>query len=419
MGSEAPSFRANPRALNKGASGKFVANVSPLRKFGPKRSSKYAKSVARLAVFAYILGFGIDLNVNALLILLACCSVTAVWLSAGEDTHPHRSPIFYLVALFVAVAGLSIVLSEDVARSLRLSAPLFPAVLLFFLIHEYFDDARDLRDLYVCFTIVALGLASVLLWTALTAPEWDRRSWMSEAGSPILIVANDITFLAIVAPFALGVVYQKPHSTVGTVAALALALSFCAGALYDSRGATLTFIAGTACTAAVLRFRSYLVALLLAFAVLISVAFLFESPLLSKFSHIANDGRLSHWATAWSLFLEAPLLGHGLHTYIDTSLHPQGVAWAHSLYFQTLAEQGVVGLLALLLLLSYGTVAAWKSARSPVSEQRILAAGAFGALAGFCLASLVELTLLREWVVLAMFVLLGVVARVKSAKTGG
>jgi hypothetical protein len=122
MGSEAPSFRAIARTLNRGPSRQPVTD-SPLRKFGPKRTEISANLVARFAVFAYIVGFAIDLSVNALLILLACCSVAAVWLSAGEDARPHRSPIVYLIAFFIAVAGLSIVLSEDVARSLRLSAP--------------------------------------------------------------------------------------------------------------------------------------------------------------------------------------------------------------------------------------------------------------------------------------------------------
>jgi O-antigen ligase len=114
------------------------------------------------------------------------------------------------------------------------------------------------------------------------------------------------------------------------------------------------------------------------------------------------------------MFMDAPLLGHGLHTFVDDSKIP----WAHSLYLQILAEQGIVGLLALLLLLSYATAAAWNAARSPVRDQRILAAGALGALAGFCLASVFELALLREWVVLVMFVVLAVVARIPSATVG-
>jgi O-antigen ligase len=161
--------------------------------------------------------------------------------------------------------------------------------------------------------------------------------------------------------------------------------------------------------------KRYLLALPGALAALLLTAFLFDLPLLSKFAHIANDGRLYHWATAWALFVEAPLLGHGLHTFFDTSVHPQGIAWAHNLYLQTLAEQGILGLLALVLLLSSAAVAAWNAQRSPIRDQHTLAAGALGALVGFCAASVVELTLLPEWVVLVMFVVLAVVARIPSA----
>ena len=118
------------------------------------------------------------------------------------------------------------------------------------------------------------------------------------------------------------------------------------------------------------------------------------------------SGRLDGWTAAWAMFLDAPLVGQGLHTFHDFA-NP----WAHNLYLQTLAEQGLIGLLALVLLLSCATLAAWRAARSPIREQRILAAGALGALVGFCAASVVELTLLREWVVLVMFVVLAVVAQ--------
>ena len=40
----------------------------------------------------------------------------------------------------------------------------------------------------------------------------------------------------------------------------------------------------------------------------------------------------------------------------------------------------------------------------------MLGAGAFGALGGFCLAGVFELSLLRLWVVLLLFTLLGVIA---------
>ena len=143
--------------------------------------------------------------------------------------------------------------------------------------------------------------------------------------------------------------------------------------------------------------------------------YLLDLPLSAKFSETGLDadagsqGRLRLWTFAWAMFMDAPLLGQGLHTFAD-----ERIPWAHSLYLQSLAEQGIVGLLALLLLLSYATLAAWKAARSPIRAQRTLAAAALGVLVGFCLASLFELTLLREWVVTALFIQMAVVARVSS-----
>jgi O-antigen ligase len=418
MGSGAPTLQTVDRILDKGPSGRLATFLFSLKRDLPKRAADYAKPVARLAVFVYLLGFAIDLNINVLLIWLACCSIAAVWLGSGERRHPPRSRVVWLVALFLLVAALSILLSEDVARSLRLSAPLIPAALLFFLIYEYFDDARDLRHLYACLTITALGLAVALLWTALRAPGVPPNSWVRELGSPILIVPNDVTFLAVIAPFALALAYHEPRSAVGRLALLSLALSLCAAAVYVSRTATLALLASTICTAAALGSRRLLGALLVGLVMVLTAGYLLDLPLSAKFSETGLDadagsqGRLRLWTFAWAMFMDAPLLGQGLHTFAD-----ERIPWAHSLYLQSLAEQGIVGLLALLLLLSYATLAAWKAARSPVRDQRILAAGALGALAGFCLASVFELALLREWVAIAMFVLLAVVARVPSLAT--
>lgn len=414
MGFDASSLATADEALSKGVSREVVAFATLLTKRIPRRAPDYAKPLARFAVFAYLLGFAIDLNINVLLLLLAGGSIAAVWLNSGKAARPPRSPIVHLVALFLLVAALSILLSEDIGRSLRLSAPLVPAILLFFLIHEYFDDASDLRHLYACLTLVALGLAIALLSTAMTAGEWYPAGWIAALGSPILIVPNDTTFLAIIAPLALALVYHQPRSRTGAAASLVLTLMACTVAVYGSRGATLTFLVGTACTAAALSLKRYLLAIAGIFAVVAVFAYLFDLPLLSKFSQILSDGRLSHWASAWMLFLEAPLLGHGLHTFIDTSLHPQGVTWVHNLYLQTLAEQGIVGLLTLGLVLTYALVMTWKSLRTRARDQRALGAGAFGALVGFCVASVFELALLREWVTIALFVLLAVVARVPS-----
>jgi hypothetical protein len=179
--------------------------VSPARERASTDSlrARHARLIAQAGVYAYIMGFAASMNVNALLLLLAGCSIAAAWLSAGEEVRLTRSPIVYFVVLFLTVAGLTIVHSENVSRSFRLSAPMVPAVLLFFLIHQYFRYANDLRNLYVCLTLVALGLATALLWPVVTSHDWNRGLWLAAVGSPILLVPNDLTLLAVIGPLTL------------------------------------------------------------------------------------------------------------------------------------------------------------------------------------------------------------------------
>jgi O-antigen ligase len=153
-------------------------------------------------------------------------------------------------------------------------------------------------------------------------------------------------------------------------------------------------------------------------------------PLLGKFGRIW-DGRVSLWFAAWFMFLQAPLCGHGPHTfvlfyrpYIDhlglpswLPVDPPTTRWPHNLYLEVLAEQGIVGLTALGFLLVSGIFLAWNSQRAASSDARIFGAAALAGLIGFCLAAVFELTFLRLWVVIVLFALLGVIAQMASAQT--
>ena len=99
--------------------------------------------------------------------------------------------------------------------------------------------------------------------------------------------------------------------------------------------------------------------------------------------------RFDSWGVAWTMWRSAPWIGTGPHTFVDHSwrLRPQETAfipWAHSLYLELLAEQGLLGLG---VCLSLG-VLAWRQASPPLRA----------ALTACAVMGVMDLTLLKPWV---------------------
>jgi O-antigen ligase len=139
----------------------------------------------------------------------------------------------------------------------------------------------------------------------------------------------------------------------------------------------------------------------------------FPGPaLLSKFLEEGLHGREINWANAWALFLDAPLVGQGPHTYRHFHRKP----WPYNLYLEVLAEQGLFGFAALMGMLVCGLIGGWRLRRAPTEDGRLMGAGALAGLIGLCSAGMVELTLLREWVVTMLFMLLGVIGHLVSTQ---
>jgi O-antigen ligase len=134
-------------------------------------------------------------------------------------------------------------------------------------------------------------------------------------------------------------------------------------------------------------------------------------------------GRLGLWASAWAMFMDAKLLGHGaqsfgrLHRAYLPDWSPRfperRVLWAHSLFLETLAEQGVIGLIALSILLLHpvptSCLVVMKSGRGPRLSLNIVLG--LAGLAGFCVAAALELTFIRRWIPIVMFAVIGFAAK--------
>ncbi len=397
--------------------------VSAVLQYGP---------FAKIGVCGYLLAIVTPVGGNAALVVLSVFGSLAV-AAAGLRRQVARWPLLIPLVGFLACTGLSAMASEDVGRSVRLSAPLLPAFLLFVLISRGFRDLRDVRALYVAECVAALGLATLVIAVAWTNPGASASTWVAKTDSPIVIVPNDVTVLAVIAPLSLVLLYRDPRRLVRITAGLSIALSVGVVLLVRSRVAALTMIGSLACAAALLRPRLGLVwgagSVLLA----LGVDGLLGFPLVAKFSHVL-DTRIAFWLVASAMFNDAPLLGRGprtfgvfYHAYLRTLKIPDWlpidhgvVPWAHNLYLEALAEQGVVGLAALGLVLWVGLRLAWKArAAGSGEEARVLGVGALAGLLGFCVAGLFELTLLRLWVVTVLFVFLGAVARLSTVETDG
>jgi O-antigen ligase len=265
---------------------------------------------------------------------------------------------------------------------------------------------------------------------------WDtaagHEALVQEVGSPILLLPNDVTFLAVIAPLSLVLLVGKPWSLTGVLAVLSLLASACIVVILRSRTAMLTMIVSMACTSALIQLRRRLTLRLACGLTSLFLALLvdwfFAFPLLSKFIHQwYGSGRIALWLATWAMFLDAPWLGHEPHTFVlryqawlsDLGLPISSVTipWAHNLYLELLAEQGIIGFTVFGVLLAHRLSRAWRTQRAASTEARLLGAGVFGGLIGLCGAAADELTLLREWVVVMLLMFLGISAHLTSSRS--
>lgn len=110
-----------------------------------------------------------------------------------------------------------------------------------------------------------------------------------------------------------------------------------------------------------------------------------DARLSGRVFSLSSDGRLDLWRAAWHQFESAPLLGGGAGSYEQWWRQHRPISLevrdAHSLYLETLAELGVVGVLLLALMLALPLVAA-RSRRAPLVPAALGAYVAFLVHAG-------------------------------------
>ncbi len=81
--------------------------------------------LAPLGVCAYVFGMAVPFNWDIPLMVLAVTGVLA-FLVQRRDGATYATPLLFPVLVFLIATGVSLLPSEDIGRSLRLSTPLLP-----------------------------------------------------------------------------------------------------------------------------------------------------------------------------------------------------------------------------------------------------------------------------------------------------
>jgi len=374
-----------------------------------------------LGVFVYILSMSMPAWLNVALIFASLSGITVAVL--GDcNRFSLKLPLVLPVVIFILLGFLSILMSIDLKTSLAPTLTLIPAILIYFLIVELFN-INHVKWLYLTFSIVAIIISIILLIVFFKSTGHSRFGWIAEAKHPLLVVPNDLIVLSLIAPLSFSLLYQKPISIMGILAFISLLLSLSVVVLFQSRGAVLTLLFSVGCAAILLwpkRLKALAILIVLAI-VLISIVILIDyTQNFILYKRVTNDslGRIRLWLLAWAMFLDAPLLGHGIHTfgllfktYCQTlNIHPNPPApWAHNLYLDTLAGQGIVGLASLVTVLLNSLWRSWQTRKAKSKDVGILSMGALAAMLGFCFAAIFEISFIRYWSVTIFFSLLGII----------
>ena len=416
--------RRNLRPAQAGARSTTVLQPEPAERQHSLNERLRARTIRApfgpIGVCAYIAGAGVSLALDLPLLFLVVCAAIA---GLQTRTAPSRPvPLALPVLAFLGLTAVSIGLSAQPGQSLRVMASLLPAALVFFVVASLFPAVRHVWSMFLTFAIVSTGLSMLLLWNAWLDGPVSPNIWALHAATPFLVVGNDVTFLAVIAPLSL-VLTGHRRTGVRLVGGLSLALSAGIVVLFESRGALVVMAVSLACAGALLRPRGLARAGVAVAMIVCVVDASLGFPLAGKFGLLWSEGlwdaRLGIWRAAWQSFREAPWLGHGPYTAMYVSSDGrESMRWAHNLYLDVLAGQGLAGLGALGVLLAAALLLALRTHGAADGDVRRLNAAALGSLVGFCVAAVFEVSLIRLWATTTLFTVLGVIARLSAEDVG-
>lgn len=366
----------------------------------------------------------------------------AVWALALVGIQAVRSlvsgrrleapPVFVGALAFVGAALAAVPLAQDEAAAAAKFLLLAGSAFVYLLIALFLDDWRSLKPVLAALLLVGLLVSGHALWQYATG-EVSRVGFVSATGAVEYRVAsffphpNQLAgFVVLFVPLAAGL-YRLFDSRLARAGCLLLALLALPAAIVTYSRGVLVALAALVVVFARSRRAWPLIAGAAVLVVLLAPA--------AWQDRVADVGsldrpeiatRLDFWDAALAMFQASPLLGVGLNNFdvayvglerTGRSFLPGGALaapeTAHNLYLNTLAEQGLVGIAALgLLVLAAGRLAL-ALRRSDDPRVRAFGLGLIGAGIALLVSNLFDVTFVDPKTSILAWTILGVGAAIQ------
>ncbi|KPA14985.1 O-antigen ligase-related protein [Candidatus Magnetomorum sp. HK-1] len=372
-----------------------------------------------ITIYALSLSFPVKLIFS---LVILCLSGIIVGLFNTDKQFSIYHPIVIFVLIFIFSLAISHIISADKTLSFHLSLIFFPALLIFFLIIELLNT-DNIFWLYILFTIICFIISTYSIIIAISNLDANPAIWIKKMANPSILVPNDLIILTILLPFSFFYSMKSDNVIFKAISILTIFLSIITICVYQSRlGMLLIFI--NILLFCIIFYPRYLI--IITFSMFLSFIFfdwLQNFSIISKCKTIGWLSRIPLWITAYAMFVDAPFLGQGPRTfgvqyfeYLDRINFPDWfiidkrfTPWAHNIYLEVLAEQGLFGFTAFSFIIIYALYLAIKLIRSKQDGFFLLSFAPFTSFIIILIAGFFELSFIRHWFVIIFFMLLAII----------
>jgi putative inorganic carbon (hco3(-)) transporter len=336
-------------------------------------------------------------------------------------------PVFVGALVFVGAALASVPFAAAEGAAAAKFVLLAGSVFIYLLIAVFLDDWRSLKPIFAALLLVGLLVSAHALWQYFTG-DLSRVGFISSTGAVEYRIAsffphpNQLAgFVVLFVPLSVGLysVFESRLAKAGCVLLPVLAIP--AAILTYSRGVLVALVALVLVLARSKRAWPAIAAAAVLVVLLSPSAWQDRVADAGRLDRPEIATRLDFWDAALSMFQAHPVLGVGLNSFdvayidLDTTgrsfLPGSGLAppeSAHNLYLNTLAEQGLVGIAALLLLVLAAGRMVLALRRSADPRIRNFGLGLLGAGIALLVSNLFDVTFVDPKTSMLAWTLLGV-----------